>query len=180
MAIRPNSSPINRGKRSPSEFIEARLTGIRRAWLMRRERAIGGAKIAPYDIPSGLLKRELYMFGQQIIEEQMTAELMQFAERNGARTIGESADGLDLYRWMLTVFPGSEVSRSEKRRLAHELQYARRHSVPAEYLVGFLYQSGAGAGIYAIVADEGHVEEWYRMAMGLSRRKARKPGRADA
>ena len=186
VAIPPISSPISRAKkrnrrqRSPSEFIEARTAGIRHAWLGRRQEAINGTKLAPYDIPLGLLKRELYMFGQQIIDERMTAELMQFAERNGARTAGESADGLDLYRWLLTAFPEAELPRSEKRRLAHELQYARRHGVPAEYLVGFLYQSGSGADIYARVADEGHVEDWYRSATRLSLREARRSRRADA
>ena len=119
-------------------------------------------KYAPYDAPAGYLKRETFRLAAELIARGDTELARGYARLQDRRVADESADGPDLYRWLLAGLSDDELSRSEKRRYAHELHYARRHDVAPDFLVGFLYQVGAGPDIFRRAADPTVVEPWFR------------------
>jgi hypothetical protein len=71
---------------------------------------------------------------------------------------------LELFGLLLS---DDELARSEKHRYADELEYARRHRVPTELLVGFILQSGTRS-IAQKVRTESPREPWFNPSRELT------------
>lgn len=55
-----------------------------------------------------------------------------------------------------------ELSPVAVSRFAAQLNYARRHRVPSQYLIGFIYQSGSTESICKKANDQGIYEPWFK------------------
>lgn len=108
---------------------------------------------SPSNSPTGVLKRRVYALARSWIIRHMP--LRETLAELGDRPARASALSGNQFHWILSALHrrGLVSSSSERRRLANELQYARRHDVPVQYVVGFLLQTGAGEDIYRRVSD---------------------------
>ncbi len=131
----------------------ARLQAIADEATGRRER-----KLSPVESATGYIKRAVYDLVGKWTGPHSTLQDMLVAA--GHRPARASALEGNPYHWVLLAIRrcGYEVVHTEMRRIANELEYANRHAVPVELVVGFLLQTGAGDDIYRRVQDATSVE----------------------
>ena len=157
-----NANPQSAGQLKPRDLIliQRRLRRIRDAWQTSANAC--RASSSAYLRPSSLLKREIYLLAQDLVNKFGNSVAQSLVEQLGHRISAVSDPHVKLFLALLNTIPDVELARTEKHRYAYELTYARRHKVPAELLVGFLLQVGAGKRIKAFVDDEEGRELWYR------------------
>ncbi len=120
--------------------------------IVAQAQARAGQPHSPFDSSTGFVKRRVYAlvreFRKHLPLKLTLAELGDYPARASALTENR-------FHWVLTALHkrGLKGSSSERRRIANELEYARRHDVPNEYVVGFLLQTGAGTDLYRRVED---------------------------
>ena len=147
--------------------VASRMRRIQRNWRIynRGIDAKGQSRtFTPFEKAQSYLKREVYVLGAELVARGEEEAARTYARLNDRPSGHDSPDGPDLYKWLLSGFSEEELGRSEKRRYSHELQYARRHQVPPQYLVGFIYQCAAGDRIYEWALDGARHEQWYKEA----------------
>lgn len=112
----------------------------------------------PAETSTGFVKREVYMLVRtwRIRRDDLRTALAELGHTPTRR----SALINNPFHWVLRALKrrGLPIGDSEVRRIATELEYARRHRVPDELVVGFIDQTGAGRDIYRRVADPDHRE----------------------
>ena len=127
-----------------------RIDTIRAQWQSRR----GPTSRSPYDSAPGYLKRHIYQLTCDLLKEFGSTE----PAYEFSRPIFDEAAGLkrksvkrepkpsDLLALALRAVVGTDetvMSRAERLRYVRELDYAGRHRIPDELLVGFIYQVGS-------------------------------------
>jgi hypothetical protein len=123
----------------PVDLLRQRLNRISNEWEDRSARADGQS---PYERPSGYLKREVYRLARDLSRAGCDANARALLDKlRGRPARGKAADSL-LHALMAAVVTDQQLQRTEKHRYAEELQYALKHKVPVEYLIGFLLQIG--------------------------------------
>lgn len=101
------------------------------------------------------MKRELYALGRRLLmhdqENLAVSALVQSGRRRSSLPCLEN----NVYHHLIKLIGDGQypLARSEEDRIACELEYARKHRVPDDYLIGFILQSGA---------DDQTVEEKFR------------------
>lgn len=114
---------------------------IARAW--RRQQQKEG--LSPQESANGVLKREAYRVICHYIEHRQAAYFETvIRERGGAlSSVIKLAD--NPFHYGLTALFGDDgiLSRPDKSVFASQMVYAYRHRVPANLLVGFIYQCGS-------------------------------------
>lgn len=135
---------------------EARLTMIE-AQSLRLE------PVTPYDRPNGYLKREVYRLVRRCIDKQAVNLLRELVAKDESSPRPTAYNEQDPFYWGFMFVCGMDkrVSRQDRWRFSNELQYAHKHNVPPELLVGFVYQIGRSDKLRERLRN-GQMEEWYK------------------
>ncbi len=142
----------------PHDRLRQRLQMIREEWEARSQQAGG---LSPYERPSGYLKREIYQLARNLTQSATSSGVMPLLDEvRGRPARGKGAVSL-LHGLMSMVVTDQQLQRTEKNRYADELQYALRHKVPDEYLIGFLLQIGSSQKTSADWSDNSRFEVWF-------------------
>lgn len=155
------SSPLSAEDRRIREMWEEGV-GKLQSWLPPK----GGA-VSPNNALESVIKRGIYRLVNEInIKSQARSfERVLEAEIEGAFTSRFSENP---YYWALRALSDGgevEVKKSVISRYAQQLLYASKHNVPADLVIGFIYQVG---GIQRIRTKlrKGELEDWYRSDLG--------------
>lgn len=121
--------------------------------IVEEAQAAAGRGRSPFSSSVGVVKRRVYELVRDAITKRKP--LLKLLGELGDRPTRSSALSDNQFHWVLNALQrrGLSGAPSERRRIANELQYARRHDVPVEYVVGFLLQTSAGNDIYRRVSD---------------------------
>lgn len=127
---------------------------------------------APYYAPPNVVKRAVYTFVRDArrklkpgpLEDTIDASRVAHAGSKTLRTLRKDFRK-EPYYWVLTGLhldcPAAKLRKSDVTRFAQHLNYAHRHKVPPEFLIGFLLQSGSLADIYQRALDRDRREKWF-------------------
>lgn len=136
-------------------------------------------KKSPYYAPSNIIRRSVYEFyilakrslKPRLLEEAIDDIRVAHVGEDRARTLRKDIKK-EPYYWILMGLhldcPEANLRKSEVTRFAQHLNYARRHKVPPEFLVGFLMQTGSSAEVYRRAMDPDMREEWFLAKQALS------------
>lgn len=155
---KPSSASIEPGAGRPkiSPRLKVRIQAARKRWVAAAETGE-----ALYDQPRNVLRREAYELALEMIDDLDEQALEKV--NNHRKKLNSAAKPMnDLFRAIINLIVSvKEVSREEQTRYACELEYARRHQIPTELLVGFILQVGLGKNIKKHVLDPEAYEHWY-------------------
>lgn len=122
--------------------------------------------LPPFDREASFLKREVYAFVLEnfrtsIEEANLLRFLPEVIARAKRRPPHKPSVEANPFHWVFYALAaeGRHLERWEISRFGRELLYAKRHSIPPELLIGFLYQTGTPDQIYRKAGGGGH-EEW--------------------
>lgn len=127
---------------------------------------------SPYYSPPNVVKRAVYRFVRHARKKlkpgplEATIDKSRVAKAKGKilRTLKKDIRK-EPYFWVLTGLfldcPAANLRKPDVTRFAQQLNYAHRHKVPDEYLVGFLLQTGSLAEVYRRAKDPNHREQWF-------------------
>ena len=129
-------------------------------------------KRSPYYSHSNVVKRCVYEFFEHAKKRIKPGPLELVISDIRAASIGDDRARTlkksmtkEPYYWLLTGLsldcPEANLCKSEVTRFAQHLNYARRHRVPPEYLIGFLMQTGSNAEVYRRALDLDRREPWF-------------------
>lgn len=144
---------------SKSKLYLAKATAIYNEWERRRE---DHTVSPPYATANGYLKRSVYELVQTLRLSSGGFGRLERLVRNERNVDPRVPDVLDnpFFWGFLLVFADDEcVGRSERSKFAAELLYAHKHGVPAELLIGFIYQVGGYSRIQKKL-KAGEMEGW--------------------
>ena len=128
---------------------KGKIATIRDLWLAAPR---PGASL--YDQPRNVLRRETYSLAKEMIDA---------LKENEALKVLDDLRIDDVFRAIVSlVVTADEISREEQTRYACELEYARRHRMPPELLIGFILQVNLGKDIKKRILDADAYEPWYR------------------
>lgn len=144
------------------------------------------SKLSPYDEPSAVLKRMTYKFmirfqnvNPSVISTSIENHRINVENRKNAkefkrlRAMRKPYKGNEAH-WILTGLNSSfndphffegvnyTLESSDITRFSAQLHYAFRHSVPPEFLIGFLYQCGTVQEISAKARNPKVFERWFK------------------
>lgn len=134
-------------------------TGIYNEWDRRRR---GKASFAPYDTAHSYLKRAVYDFVQDpdlSKNQYLGLKRLVVRERNDVSRAPAIEENPFFWGFLLVFADDESLARSDRSKFAAELLYAYKHDVPAELLVGFIYQVGGYARIRQKL-KQGEMEAW--------------------
>lgn len=115
--------------------------------------------LAPYFMESGFLRRFAYVVINAFLAAGQEAAFETSLTNAKRRVPSGAAVKETRYRiGLAALLPAQDAD--ELRYIAYQLEYAWRHYVPAEFLVGFLRQSGPTASAEAKVKSKA-VEPWF-------------------
>jgi hypothetical protein len=116
----------------------------------------------PYDTPNGFLKREVYRLVRRCINKQAVNLLRELVAKDDSSPRPTAYNEQDPFYWGFMFVCGMDkrVSRQDRWRFSNELQYAHKHNVPPELLVGFIYQIGKSDWLRERLRN-GQMEEWW-------------------
>jgi hypothetical protein len=119
--------------------------------------------LTPYDHPDSHLKREVYRFVCRYLDEGNTKQLNRILEANRVILPRFPTFRENPFHWALSVLrdPKSDnIKKYQVSRFGRQLIYAKRHKIPPELLIGFLYQSGGPDVVASKAADATKLEDW--------------------
>ncbi len=109
------------------------------------------------------LRREIYALGLSYLANPprwAVSELV--AKIRVSQTTRMEALENVFHSLLMSVYEEDDpISRQERWLMARELEYARRHNVPPEFLCGFLYQSGGRKNLLKKL-EAGYIEPAFR------------------
>jgi hypothetical protein len=156
------------------DFVEALIVQLRQAKDIQ-----AGKDAAPYYEPANVLKRSVYELVLDLEETDMAGKIddlidgIRVARENGKRLSDrrvlrrlQKECETDTFYYILLGLEGVgfdtfSLTRSNVTRFARQLNYARRHRVPPEFLVGFLMQTGSIGLICKRAREPKRVEKWF-------------------
>ena len=128
------------------------------------KRNVGLQKRPPFDTARGYLKREVYRYICERLDQKAGVSLQWCIEEAREGRLPRRPSFRDNpFHWALLGLqnrPELNLKKGEISRFGRQLLYARRHKVPAHFLVGFIYQTGSPTLINRRVADDER-EPWY-------------------
>ena len=162
--------------RLTSALLSQRTSGIEEEWAKRldatqerfnlregkKKRQQPKTPTPPYDKPNGYLKREVYRLVCDCIADRKVRALQRKVATNDSSPRPSAHNEENPFYWGLLAVCGindPRVSRNNRSKFANELLYAHKHKVPADLLVGFIYQIGSSDGLRQRLVDE-QTEEW--------------------
>jgi hypothetical protein len=178
------SSRIRRRNRKPNEYRRNRgRTGCEDEWgkfidNLEQELAAAfdlpaGLRTSPYYSPPNIVKREVYKFYAYAKRKlkpgplEDTIDAIRVAKAGKSKVLRTLRKDIkkEPYFWILTGLhldcPAANLRKPDVTRFAQHLNYAKRHKVPAEYLIGFLMQSGSLSEVYRRAQDPDYREHWF-------------------
>jgi hypothetical protein len=112
----------------------------------------------PFDTARGYLKRELYRYVCERLDQKAAVALEWcIEETREGRLPRRPTFKQNPFHWALLGLqnrPELNLRKGEISRFGRQLLYARRHRVPAHFLIGFIYQTGSPALINRKLADD--------------------------
>ena len=153
------------------------------------------AKPSPYGAPDGVLKRGIYAFVRAKLKaghsKQLDNALDSLRTAPQPKTVkGRTSQkqirqrkrpfaGYEFYYALREVPPKiREFRRDELFRFGRQLQYAYRHDIDPDLLIGFLAQTGTIKDIAEKVAEDANgVEAWYAAKLAAAKLAAGKKSR---
>lgn len=180
-----STRPRKRSNRNPNHYRRNRgRTGYEGIWgefIDDVEQALGATALLPanvskapyYSVPN-VVKREVYRFvlharaelNLNLLEDTIDASRVATANEQGKtlRTLKKDIKR-EPYFWVLMGLyldcPMANLRKPDVTRFAQHLNYADRHDVPVEYLIGFLLQTGSLSDIYRRAQDSDRRETWF-------------------
>lgn len=131
-----------------------------------RERNAPAHRRPPFDTARGYLKREVYRYVCERLEKKAAVALEWcIEEARGGRQPRRPSFKENPFHWVLLGLqdnPELNLKKGEVSRFGRQLLYGRRHKVPPELLIGFIYQTGSPALINRKLADDER-ESWFNM-----------------
>ena len=110
------------------------------------------------------LRREIYALGLRLKARPPSWNLCEvLVGLRKHQTTRRDVIGLNIFHDLLMVVydEDDQISRQERWIMAKEMEYAHRHSVPPEFLCGFLYQSGGRKNLLEKLKDD-YIEPVFR------------------
>jgi len=146
-------------KERPPVELFSQCEDIRKRWL-----AVHEESASPDDRKTSLLKKELYQLVSDLAERHKKpngalAEL----EALGLRRRQKGSAVFKIITRLIKLIAHDDLLAVEKRRYAIELEYAWRHRVPRELLIGFIWQVGGDKRIKTL--EPKGKEEWFEDRM---------------
>lgn len=126
----------------------------------------------PYYARPNVVKRAAYIFVHEArealnlnnLEDTIDASRVANAGNKNLRTLQKNLQD-EPYYWVLKGLliecPEAKLQESDVTRFAQHLNYADRHKVPPEFLIGFLMQCGSLDAVYKRALDPVHREQWF-------------------
>lgn len=110
------------------------------------------------------LRREVYALGLVLKTKPQRWNLSKLLvkERSHATTRRDVLGQNIFHDLLMSIYEDdSQISRQERWTMAKELEYAYRHSIPPEFLCGFIYQSGGRKNLLKKL-DADYIEPAFR------------------
>lgn len=143
-------------------------------------------KLTPYEKPEAFLKREVYGLVCRYLDAGTEGLLRRAIESEPADFPQSPSFSENPFHWVFQGLRGAEsvtLKRYQVSRFGRQLLYARRHRVPPEFLIGFLFQCGSPDAIYK-KAGADDVEPWLGAYLERTRRvtnpEIQGPGAAES
>lgn len=111
--------------------------------------------------PTSVLKLEIYALAEVLRSKGAGKVAIDALKLTGRRPSGLDALRNCTYHHLLKALPQSRLDRSEEERIAFELQYARRHKIAGDLLIGFLLQSGGQLSFRERILIDNFYEPWF-------------------
>lgn len=152
---------------------------------------LAGEDAAPYYQPANVLKRCVYELVLDLEDAGMSDKIddlidhirvahevgKPFGDRRVLRTLRKACETNTFYYILLglegTTIKTFSLSKSNVTRFAQQLNYARRHRVPPEFLIGFLMQTGGIGQVCKRAGEPKRVEKWFADLRKADRAKRR-------
>lgn len=128
---------------------------------------------SPFYSTPNVVKRAVYSFIRNEVSKRQLLALEATIDKSRVdnadinavlRTLRKAIED-EPYFWVLIGLhldcPAANLRMADVTRFAQHLNYADRHDVPPEFLVGFLLQSGSLPEIYRRAKDPTHREPWH-------------------
>lgn len=129
----------------------------------------------PHYHPISLLKRLIYEFVREnrgkVLDSEIERAIYNAEYINATTDVGKPVNILyndrPFYRVLYGLRRdikkiGLELPKADFTRIPQHLEYADRHNVPTQDLIGFLYQAGPLNEICKKARDPGRRETWYK------------------
>jgi hypothetical protein len=174
---------LRRAGRNPNEYRRKRgKTGYEEVWadfIDQLEKELASLSMlradvrrSPFYSTPNVVKRAVYIFVEYARKKLKPQPLEDTIDKSrvdkaGGKTLRTPRKDIkkEPYYWVLTGLhldcPAANLGKSDVTRFAQHLNYAHRHNVPPEYLIGFLLQSGSLADIYHRAKNPDHREQWF-------------------
>ena len=129
-----------------------------------RENTEGKGRIAPFATAEGFFKRQSYGLFYKFVDGADDKKMIKRIVTKFAYTPESPTFAENPYHWALIamftvegVGGKEEITAAKKKiwRLGNEMLYAKRSSVKAEFLIGFLYQSACSKNISKLIEKGG-------------------------
>ncbi|SMC82695.1 hypothetical protein [Novosphingobium sp. B1] len=165
--VRRKKSRITREHKEWEQFVEMVRERLRAFHDLPND-----LKRSPYHAPSNIIRRsayEFYLLSRQTLKPRLLEEAIDDIRvahigEDRARTLRKDIKK-DPFYWILMGLhfdcPEATLRKSEVTRFAQHLNYARRHDIPPEFLVGFLMQTGSNAEVYRRALNPDMREQWF-------------------
>jgi hypothetical protein len=128
------------------------------------KRNVGPDKRPPFDTARGYLKREIYRYVCERLDQKAAVALEWcIEETREGRLPRRPTFKENPFHWALLGLqsrPELNLKKGEISRFGRQLLYAKRHGVPPHYLIGFIYQTGSPALISRRLAHDER-EPWF-------------------
>lgn len=172
---RPGRNPNEhrrRGGTTGYEEIWANFIDSVESEILAAETLPEDVRRSPFYSTPNIVKRAVYRFALENKRKLKSQPLEDTIDKSRvAHAKGKILRGLkknikkEPFFWLLTGLsldcPAANIRKPDVTRFSQHLNYANRHKVPPEFLVGFLLQSGSLTDIYQRAQDPDRREHWY-------------------
>jgi hypothetical protein len=165
----------------PAEDAQNEWDDLRRELHGNLKRRAGVERLSPYDAPKAYFKREVYRFVHRLLTAKCSEVLKAILIISCEELVSRDPKTFksNPFAWAMSCFRNSTFTLHEeyegkpKKResvihvdrdmiweYSRQLEYAWRHRVCPDLLIGFIYQCGGEAEVVRKAKDRAAVEDW--------------------